>query len=260
MNNEKQSPIKITPLRQAGESLTEKRDEILYEKISPVLDSIIVIFIIGFVELYHYYFNAQPNPLACFIAGVILIAFYYKRILADFGNIKNINLGIQGERTVEEMLQSFQREGYYVFSDLRNGQGNIDHILIGPAGVFTVETKARRKGTSKAKISFDGNNLLVNGYPDDNVIRQAHGEKYWLEKFISGEVELGAKVVVQPIIIYPGWFIDQKCKQADIWIIPSNAKWLRNCLKSRGKILDDKQIGLLSYLIGNYIRNHKVNL
>src|ERR1700683_3962983 len=54
--------------------------------------------------------------------------------------------GAQGEEHVGALLDELSDHGWRVIHDASLGRGNVDHILVGPAGVFTVETK-RHQGT-----------------------------------------------------------------------------------------------------------------
>jgi len=50
-------------------------------------------------------------------------------------------------------------------------------VLIGPAGVFTVETKTRTKPHGDARVTFRGEALLVAGFePDRDPIVQARAQ------------------------------------------------------------------------------------
>ncbi len=50
--------------------------------------------------------------------------------------------GATGEEQVGGVLDGLAGDGWHVIHDASLGHGNVDHILIGPAGVFTVETKS----------------------------------------------------------------------------------------------------------------------
>lgn len=53
--------------------------------------------------------------------------------------------GANGEEAVGELLNELRGEGYIVMHDLENVvNGNVDHLVSGPSGVFMVETKFRR--------------------------------------------------------------------------------------------------------------------
>ena len=53
--------------------------------------------------------------------------------------------GARAEEAVGATLNELRREGWVVMHDLeRPGEGNIDHLVSGPSGVFMIETKACR--------------------------------------------------------------------------------------------------------------------
>ncbi|EOD01351.1 nuclease-related domain-containing protein [Caldisalinibacter kiritimatiensis] len=58
--------------------------------------------------------------------------------------IRIINNGIKGEKSTIKTLEQLSNE-YYIYNDIvintRKGKSQIDHVVIGPNGVFVVETK-----------------------------------------------------------------------------------------------------------------------
>ncbi len=49
-----------------------------------------------------------------------------------------------GEGVVAAILDALASDGWSIVHDARPGRGGVDHIAIGPAGVFAIETKRRR--------------------------------------------------------------------------------------------------------------------
>lgn len=49
--------------------------------------------------------------------------------------------GAQGERRTEDVAHPLRREGWVIRHDLDGAYGNLDHVAIGPAGVFLLDTK-----------------------------------------------------------------------------------------------------------------------
>ena len=64
---------------------------------------------------------------------------------------------------------------------------NVDHVIVGPAGVFTVETKTWSKpAKGDAKVVFDGERVRINGFePDRNPIVQAKAQARWLKEVLA---------------------------------------------------------------------------
>lgn len=49
--------------------------------------------------------------------------------------------GAEGERMTERALEPLERQGWSVAHDLQGRYGNIDHLVVGPAGVFLLDSK-----------------------------------------------------------------------------------------------------------------------
>lgn len=79
--------------------------------------------------------------------------------------------GLRGERTVGRLLEPMEANGYVVIHDIDTGFGNIDHAVVGPTGVFALETKEWAKGF------YRKNGKLMSGGRDaEKVCRQATRE------------------------------------------------------------------------------------
>jgi Nuclease-related domain len=83
--------------------------------------------------------------------------------------------GAAGERKVGATLEGLG-DDWHVLHDIYLGRGNIDHIVVGPGGVYTVETKSHRGRISVDRI-------------DEKMLRQAYAEKKVLEGITGLEVE-----------------------------------------------------------------------
>lgn len=78
--------------------------------------------------------------------------------------------GSEGERRTESRLQPLEEEGWFVFHDIQRPGHNWDHVVVGPAGVFLLETKDR-KGELQLVDSFP--QVLIDGKVlDEPKIRQ----------------------------------------------------------------------------------------
>ncbi len=88
-------------------------------------------------------FVADGNPLSWFAGGLTALgvaAWVEFRDTPPF-YIEHWREGAEGERKTEKELRPLERAGWRVFHDVENGHGNYDHIAVGRAGVFLLETK-----------------------------------------------------------------------------------------------------------------------
>lgn len=91
----------------------------------------VVVLIFGLICLFFSFYLT-------FILGIIGL------IIIIYGYDKGISWkkGLNGENLVADYLNSLSKENF-VFNEvnLPNSRGNIDHIVIGPKGIFAIETK-----------------------------------------------------------------------------------------------------------------------
>jgi len=68
-------------------------------------------------------------------------------------------LGFQGERYVAEELNQLMADGFHVFHDVPFENYNMDHVLVGPTGVFVVETRQRGSRCALAQSNTRCNSM-----------------------------------------------------------------------------------------------------
>ena len=81
------------------------------------------------------------------VALALLVAMYAaSRVVSkQFAPAANWMRGAHSEVAVGETLRELIRDGYIVMHDIeRDGEGNVDHLVSGPSGVYMIETKHRR--------------------------------------------------------------------------------------------------------------------
>lgn len=102
------------------------------------------------------------------VLGLLLILYFDGqakdgRLLDPTSWIK----GLRGERAVGKALEDLPAS-FVVIHDLDVGRGNVDHVVIGPTGVFAIETKEW-----SGRFAARGGRLLHNGREDLRTRKQA---------------------------------------------------------------------------------------
>ncbi|MBP7275710.1 MAG: NERD domain-containing protein [Kiritimatiellae bacterium] len=79
------------------------------------------------------------------VAGLIFAVAHTFRIRENRGEEQSVRAGLRGEADVTRALSQTLDNTHYIFNDLliRNGRtsAQIDHLVVGPRGLFLVETK-----------------------------------------------------------------------------------------------------------------------
>ena len=69
------------------------------------------------------------------------IAFFVIARVSPPGWIENWRDGVWGEQSTAKALRPLEERGWVVLHDLPTERGNVDHIVIGPGGVFLLDSK-----------------------------------------------------------------------------------------------------------------------
>jgi hypothetical protein len=165
----------------------------------------------------------------------------------------NRYLGYFGERIVAEYLEPLKIQGWRILHDVpfqNNGSTfNIDHIAIGPQGVYVIETKTRRKGRARPgfddhKVFFDGRDLEWPWGNDNHGPEQAERNAMELAKVITDET--GERAHVTPILTLPGWFVEPRPSRSTRLCRVTNPKGLSKFLPSGPVVLDAARIAAIA--------------
>lgn len=106
-------------------------------------------------------------------------------------------VGADGEETIGAKLEKLTKDGWYVLHSVPVGKrgSDIDHVVIGPGGVFTVNTK---KHPGK-KVWVSKTSILVNGQQTD-YLRNSRFEGERATKLLTAAA--GFPVFVKPVLIF----------------------------------------------------------
>lgn len=128
--------------------------------------------------------------------------------------------GAAAEEQVGGLLD--QLAGWRVIHDASMGRGNVDHILLGPAGVFTVETKSHPGPVRVARVHGE-------------TLRQAHAQRKAVEA-ITG-------LSVEPMLVFSRAWVDRPlARRKGVRVLP--ARMLLGYLTRRRRSLSPEQVEL----------------
>ncbi len=253
MTKEKRSPLKAKPLRNPGQSLDEQmRDLVTDYVLGPALFALFLFFLAAF-EWLKYVQSIPPNPVLYAVPALLAIGYAGFRFIRVKREWEALRLGRDGEKDVGQKLEGLRKNGYEVFHDIIGDGFNLDHVLIGPAGLFTVETKTHSKPLKgNPSVVFDGNKILIDGMePDRNPIVQAKAQANWLRELLAAST--GHNYDVHPVIVYPGWFVENRSSgKKQIWVL--NPKGLPSFLDHEPIQLKLEDIKLASSQLDRFVR------
>lgn len=255
LTKDKRSPLKDKPLRNPGQSLDEQIHDLISDyALGPLVFALFVV-LIAVLEWLKYYWSVPRSPILYSFVAIPPLAYAVLRFFRVKREWETLRLGRDGEKDVGQKLEVLREAGYEVFHDIIGDGFNIDHVLIGPAGVFTVETKTYSKRPGNPSVVFDGNKVLIDGLePDRNPVVQAKVQAGWLRELLSEST--GQKYDVRPVIVYPGWFVENRSPgKKTIWVL--NPKGLPGFLDHEPVQLTSEEAQLASFHLNRFARTDK---
>jgi hypothetical protein len=143
--------------------LLRKGGQFTDRQISKYLLTAVVCFVLAILSVGAIRYIQIPG------VGFLAVVFAIGAFKANFRRWGNWHVGKRGELAVTECLRSLS-DDYVVLNDLTfpNGNGNVDHLVIGPNGIFVLETK-NYAGLVKCR----GDEWYVNGRRVKSLSRQA---------------------------------------------------------------------------------------
>lgn len=170
-------------------------------------------------------------------------------IYYGYNNGKSWNNGIKGEYIVAEYLNQLP-EDYFVFNDVKfpGSYGNLDHVVVGPTGIYVIETK-----NYKGFFLVKGNEFF---YKNGNRVKKAKGQpgkqvmanSMSLKKFLEDNgVDMDGIWISSIVTLIDNNFkIEQKPKYYNVlfpstipqFILNSNRKIDMNILKDAALLIE----------------------
>lgn len=225
----KRSPLKGYKLwRSPGESLIEKIDDCIDEITAHMV--LIPISILCYSPIYYSQLFAltKGKPIGfnfyfSLSANGALIVYCIWRIVKTWSAKHNYLLGLDGETYVGQQLNHLMLLGCRIYHDFQTTkQGNIDHIVVSPAGVFAVETKGKfkpdkKRGKVDAKVVYNGKKLKFSDVVvTDQPLQQSKELANTLSKELSSSI--GKEISVTPVVALPGWWVELQAPLKDVRI------------------------------------------
>ncbi len=234
--------------RLPGQSLRDKKEWLTDNWLVPCCFSPLFVWFLWGWELYRLRTHQPPQPnallgLAIFLTGLSAIA-----LRPLFRRFQSLNRGEVGELKVAEALEELRSAGYRPVHDIVRDKFNIDHVLVGPAGVFAIETKFR---SGKGEISFrNGEGLFVGGRAEEkDCLAQARSNAGEVNRLIHETC--GRWQWVTPLVVFVGdWRVKDDWRDTNARVLTPNQ--LVRYLSRRQPELTQSEIKLIaSHLEGS---------
>ena len=206
--------------RRPGQSLQEEWDRLVNDNLPFVVFVPLMFWLVWFTQGLQLWRKAPPQPAFWLCVAIVFTgaaAIAYLRLIPK---ARRLVRGERGELKVAEVLDELRSSGYRPFHDLTRDGFNIDHVVVGPAGIFAIETKFR---SGYGEIEFrNGEGLFVGGFPDErDCLKQARSNAAEVNRLIKEKCSIDEWV--WPIVVFVGdWRVKNDWQTTDARVFTTN--------------------------------------
>lgn len=171
------------------------------------------------------------------LAGLIVAAYLGLHLWSTSSHITAYGIGAEGERLTGRVLDKL--DGYVVLHDRKipGSKANIDHVAIGPGGVFVIETK-RYKG----EVTVKGDDLFIGGRKKTEFIEQTWREAVNVQTVLAEHMARLALNVV-PVLCIHGSSVPWKTVQGVRLVGP---RGLKKLISKAKPVLSEEDVQVLA--------------
>ena len=171
---------------------------------------------IGFVPTYVTlsYFRGQAALASSVVAGVGALVTVLAVIKGRecMRAVRCLHVTRAGKLLVGRLLEEVLSREFRVFHDVCVAGQTIDHVVIGPTGIFAVSSVTRVPAEGSVQdpvVSVDGGRLRFSDAEQEEhrtEVSQARRDARWLEEWLEAAT-FGRCSWVRPVLVLPGWQI-----------------------------------------------------
>lgn len=251
---DRRSPLRVKLLRIPGESIQAEIERLWTDELFLWVMVATFTGLLAVTEWIRWLTKSSPSPWVYSALALIAIGYSFLRLRRARERVRQLTLGLRGERAVAEILDSLREKGAKVFHDVPGEGFNVDHVVVSDRGIYAIETKTLTKGPG-ASVSFDPEGqILVDGRRlDRDPVTQAKAAARWLASMLKAST--GKTFSVRPVVLFPGWWIESmKSSHApDIWVLEPKA--LPTFIENDPVRILEPDLSLAKFHLDLYVRN-----
>ncbi len=241
----------------ADTSVRRMRLIVLLGRILPALALLAVLWVVTLVEWMWLIGSAQPQPLYTTIIAGLMSIYVLVRTVPEIRRIGDAGAGDEDRHVVTGYLDRLRGLGFRVFHDVPGDSGDIDHVIISRHGVFSIETRMRRRpAEGPYRLRYDGRAVAVAGGPSDrSAIAGPRARARQLRRILRQGT--GRDFAVRAVLLYPGWYVESPDPGdgPDVWVL--SPKSLPMWIKHETESLHGSEVRLAADALADYLSKYR---
>lgn len=184
------------------------------------------------------FFNMYAGGLLFVASAILCWVTFFKGLR----HVERFYKGARGEERVAGILKNLP-DAYHVFNDFLACGRHVDHVVAGPAGVFSIETKFWR-----GRVTIEEGHVLLDGQlPDRNPLSQALKEAEAVKQQLAKH---GWSGTVTPVLVFASNTFEAKVAEIR-GVVVINSDYIKTGFSTNRVILPPAELDRLVCLMEN---------
>lgn len=228
--------------RLPGQSIRDEKERLMDNRFLPMYIATVSAWLLYAVDEFRLRTHAPPQPRVLLGFAIVLTGVTAIAVRRLFFRFRYLNRGERGELKVAETLEELRACGYRPVHDISGKGFNIDHVIVGPGGVFVIETKFR---SGSGEIQFrNGEGLFVGGRLEEkDCLKQARANARDVNRLI--QESCGRYEPVTPVVVFVGdWRVKDQWRDTDARVFTPTS--LKRYIETQQPLLKRSEIELIA--------------
>lgn len=138
--------------------LRNEIDWLTREQLLPIFLIMVVLWVVCAVEWTQRLAGQLPDPRFWTLLSLLVTVYAAFRIFRLRLPLPGITSDFSGDGEVANILRGIRPKGFVTLHDFRGDDRKIDHVVVGPSGIYAIETKKR---SGSGMIEYGNEEALV---------------------------------------------------------------------------------------------------
>jgi hypothetical protein len=222
----------------ASWSLRNEIDRLRDERLLPLLLFMFAFWIVCAVEWTQKVAGTAPDPRFWTLLSLIVTVYGGVQVFRLHGRLSHVGTGKQANQKVLEILDRIRSKGFVAFHGLAGHSRNIDHVVVGPTGVYTIEAKAR-SGSGTIDYRSDDELVFAGRIKDGRPLHQARSSARAVQTRLNENLDESYRV--KALVVFLGnWRVHRE--REDFSVEVTTADQLEDYFDTQPPELTSKEI------------------
>jgi hypothetical protein len=205
-----------------GQYLREKFQAFFDDRFVPYFLIVFTFWIVCLVEWTQALTGERSDPRFWLLLSLLVTVYGGLQTFRLYPQLRRHRRGGRGQATVAEVLDRMQPKGFAAFNDLSENDFDVDHIVVGPSGIYVMETKTRAVFGSGTIDYRNENELILGGRITDNhPLKQTRAAAEVVRNRLQEHFH--QQYPVKPVVVFMGdWHVNRQANDVDVAVITAS--------------------------------------